>query len=359
RQLTSISALQESRLTQDFNSILAPLASGDLQWLQENGDRQTVRPKHVLIQEGQKLNFILLLLQGTAYASSSRQPDADDLGTELGRISAPSLLGELSYMDSRRPVASVIAQSTCEVVEISHERLTAKLKGDRLFARNWYKTIAQLLSQRLRMLTNVANSAPLGVEAPLPKVLLFFSILQDADVDWFIHAGTMRQLAVNETLIAQGQPVADLSFVLSGKLAVEWWSGSPNHNPQILDRLSAGAIAGEMSLLEDQTASASVIAQQPSALLCVDKLTLSRLLQVDTAFAGRFYQAVAMVLANRIRNTLYKKGLSVSSYQPGDRLSESLQYDDEINFDTLDRSAIAARRFDWLVNRVSQISATQ
>ena len=99
-----------------------------------------------------------------------------------------------------------------------------------------------------------------------------------------------------------------------------------------------------------------MVALQRSDLLSLEKSVLCGILREQRGFARRFYEALAVVLADRIRNTLYQRGVSVVSFQRGEepRLGE-----DEIHLETLDRSAIAAARFDWLRRRVGQIHAVR
>ena len=129
------------------------------------------------------------------------------------------------------------------------------------------------------------------------KALYILGQLTDSDVEWLIAAGTRRTLPSGEVLIEQGRAADALSIVLDGTLAIE----VDGHQ---VTRSGTGEILGEMSFVDGSPPSATVRATEPSLVLSVPTTAVAEHLRADTAFAARFYRAIAMVLSARLRELL-------------------------------------------------------
>ncbi|NJN62573.1 MAG: cyclic nucleotide-binding domain-containing protein [Coleofasciculaceae cyanobacterium RL_1_1] len=322
------------------------LNAEDLAWWETHGTVQWLAPGTVIIAEGTRLDALFLLRQGEVKIRTTDQGGDPTTSSVEARLS-PTLLGELSYLEGRVTVVSVIAQSRCQVVTMAYDLFEQQLKRDRSFALRFYHGVAKLLAQRLREVSLWRLEHPLRPSSMLRQALLFFAILEDRDLDTLIHLGQLRRLAAGEQLLAQGQPVLQWSLILGGQLQVTITKDGVD---SIVETLGAGEILGELSLLEDLPASASVHGLQPSYILSLEKDVLWGILREQDGFARRFYQALAVVLADRMRQTLYQRGLSVEGQQ-GDatRLGE-----EEMSLERLDRMGTAATRFEWLRCRVGQ-----
>jgi CRP/FNR family cyclic AMP-dependent transcriptional regulator len=125
--------------------ILSELADSDLDWLVENGIRQTFPGGAVLIQEGEPIDVLFVLLDGHL---SVRLAALD--GKEVATLRSGEVLGELSFLDSRPPSASVVAQDEVTVLTISRSLLSSQLEQDSAFAARFYRALGIFLSSRLR-----------------------------------------------------------------------------------------------------------------------------------------------------------------------------------------------------------------
>jgi len=67
----------------------------------------------------------------------------------------------------------------------------------------------------------------------------------------------------------------------------------------------------------------------------------------DASFAARFYRAVAVFLADRLRNTVARLG-----YGAGQDLDENAEYAGELDFGVLDNVHLAGARFDRMLKRL-------
>jgi CRP-like cAMP-binding protein len=145
-------------------------------------------------------------------------------------------------------------------------------------------------------------------------------------------------------LIREGQPVDSVFIVIKGQLTIS--AGRPG---RILTVVGAGEIVGELSFVDSRPPSATVSAHEPATVLRIPRAVLSAKLESDVAFAGRFYRAVALLLAQRLRSTTIKLG-----YGGSQSLEEDQEAADEIDPALLDTVGLAAARFDWMLERLER-----
>ncbi|MGB8702080.1 MAG: cyclic nucleotide-binding domain-containing protein, partial [Thermosynechococcaceae cyanobacterium] len=293
---------------------------------------------------------------------SGSKSDGTPLATQrVGQVDAVGLVGELSFLDQSPAIATVKAQTHCELIEIPNALLQRQLNRDLPFAARYYRSVADLISTRLRSIFPLLYQYQAVNIASLRKVLRVFAILEDRDIDYFIRSGTLTPVAAGSILIRQGDSIANLYILIEGKLQVQAQDPALADQPltaapaeAAIAQLLPGDIIGEMSFVDQEPTSASVMSLESASVFALDKTELSQKLQVDVAFASRFYHAIAVLLADRLRNSLVQRGFSLQSYRSGDQLSEMMVYEDEIDLQTLEQTAIAAARFDWFVNRIRQ-----
>jgi extracellular factor (EF) 3-hydroxypalmitic acid methyl ester biosynthesis protein len=103
-----------------------------------------------------------------------------------------------------------------------------------------------------------------------------------------------------EVLLAQGANEHKLFLILQGYVSVEM---ADQGRGIAVARLGPGQVFGEMSLLEDTGATASVIAEDDVVVDVVKESDLLGLLSSDPGFSTRFYQSLAVTMAHRLRLT--------------------------------------------------------
>ena len=91
--------------------------------------------------------------------------------------------------------------------------------------------------------------------------------------------------------------------VQEGEVRVERAPSEGDDKPVVLAKLYLGAVFGEMSFLTHETASATVIAAEKVHLLALPHETIKDMLKEDRDFAVRFFQSLAVTLADRLRET--------------------------------------------------------
>lgn len=179
------------------------------------------------------------------------------------------------------------------------------------------------------------------------KVLYILGQLSDEDIEWMLTFGARERVAAGATLIREGQAVDAVYIVLEGALSV---STKANQGKEVA-RLGAGEIIGEISFVDSRPPSATVVAAHDSLTFKLNRVQLSEHLETDTAFAARFYRALAVFLANRLRTTTSRLG-----YSAGRSLDEETEYDDELDLNVLDNVHLAGARFDRMVKRLSGVA---
>lgn len=125
--------------------ILGELSDRDIDWMLANGKHTKVQAGTILITEGQPLDALYILLDGTLSVSVSSLGDK-----EIGKIICGEVLGEMSFVDGRLPSATVTAIEECHILSIPRPLLTEKLEQDVLFSLRFYRAITKFLSYRLR-----------------------------------------------------------------------------------------------------------------------------------------------------------------------------------------------------------------
>ncbi|MEI6320142.1 MAG: cyclic nucleotide-binding domain-containing protein [Pseudomonadota bacterium] len=143
------------------------------------------------------------------------------------------------------------------------------------------------------------------------------------------------------TLFAEGTHGEMMFVVIEGEVELRV-------RGQVVDRVGPGGVLGEMSLIDSSPAAASIRVDQDSLVLAIPKSRLQGKLQSDTAFAARFYRALCMFMATRMRGTIRRMG-----YQDA---NASVDLDpDELDVDTLDQVHLAGARFERMLKRLAGV----
>ena len=172
----------------------------------------------------------------------------------------------------------------------------------------------------------------------MKKVLFFFGVVNEKDIDWLATVGAKNKLGEGDVLVTQGEPIELLAIILSGECAIDV-------DGERISAVGSGEIIGELSFLDSRPPSASVIATEETFVLAISRTKLKNKLDTDMAFASRFYQGIGVALAHRLREATSKMGYGKDS---------SGQFEDpnEIDPDFLDAVSLAGVRFDGLLQRL-------
>ena len=129
--------------------ILGELDDDDIDWVIETAVRQDIVAGTVLIREGHPIDTLYILLEGTLSVSVAAMGDR-----EIAQLSSGDVVGEMSFIDTRPPSATVTATQPSLVLSLPREQLATKLRQDVGFASRFYRALAIFLSNRLRVTVN-------------------------------------------------------------------------------------------------------------------------------------------------------------------------------------------------------------
>jgi CRP/FNR family transcriptional regulator, cyclic AMP receptor protein len=167
------------------------------------------------------------------------------------------------------------------------------------------------------------------------KVLYIMGQLNDDDIEWMAQAGRRRAFNAGDVIIRQGVEISDLFIVLAGTVEVQV------AGIDVVARLASGEIIGEMSFVDKAPPSATVRAAEPATVLALDKRMMESRLASDVGFSSRFYKALAIYLADRLRDATVAKtgaGLKIDEIQEG-----------ELDETVLDQVSMAGIRFQYML----------
>jgi CRP/FNR family transcriptional regulator, cyclic AMP receptor protein len=137
--------------------MLSELTDQDLDWLLYVGRKEQLAAGSTLIQEGFAVDTLYIVLNGILSVT------IDAIGKEIARLDSGEIVGEISFLDARPPMATVRAVTDSLVFSIPRHQLLKKMAEDPEFAAHFYRSIALFMADRLR-----STVALLGYEANFP-----------------------------------------------------------------------------------------------------------------------------------------------------------------------------------------------
>jgi bacteriocin-type transport-associated protein len=136
--------------------------------------------------------------------------------------------------------------------------------------------------------------------------------MSNADINWLIAIGQQQQIVTGTVLLQPRENPAALYLVLDGVLSMsippadcaDRSSSTQGDVDQEITRLSRGEIVGETLLLDVHPLAALVKAVENSIVLLIPQHQLIAKLQQDSHFSTHLYRAIALILAERLRQML-------------------------------------------------------
>ena len=174
------------------------------------------------------------------------------------------------------------------------------------------------------------------------KVLYILGQLNDSDIEWLATHGRRRPVADGEAIVHEGRPIDALLITLTGQFRVTLGDGRE------VALLGAGEVVGEIAFVDAAPPSATVAALGPAAILALPKSVLQQRLISDAPFAARFYRALAIFLADRLRTTTRRLG-----YGANGGLDTEAMLEGELDSGVLDTLSQAGNRFTRLLQTLA------
>ena len=322
-----------------FN-VLENLSISLRQWLDQNGESLDVHANMDLVAEGKQPDLLYILLSGKAQVITSQGSQSIELVT----LESGEMFGEMSFIEDRPPVATIRTGSDCKVLRISREQLKSALTANPAVSRDFYKLIGQKLASQLTIQNQFIHRWP-GIDVePIRKVLIVFSLISEVDIEWLSKRGDKLSYNKGDIIIKESGHVPGLLIVLAGDAEV---SILRNGLPTTVGSSRRGEFLGEMTLLgTSDTATASVQASTDMEILEISKSTLEAEFQQNLKFASRFYNSLAVLLSQRLRDQLRSRGMATRAFA-----AEEID-DESMSLEQMSSITTAGQRFNWLCQNI-------
>jgi CRP-like cAMP-binding protein len=118
--------------------------------------------------------------------------------------------------------------------------------------------------------------------------------------DWTLITDKAARVSFRkgQALVERGKKTDGVFLLLRGRARVHLPSRAPSR------MIGPGEICGEMSFLDEQPASASVVAEEAVEVYHLDRATLLSLFELFPHLASRFYHSLAANLSHRLRDLI-------------------------------------------------------
>jgi len=126
----------------------------------------------------------------------------------------------------------------------------------------------------------------------------FFGFVNPSLAKKMVNAFTIEKYPRGEPLLNYSDTVPGFYIIAEGEVDV-----LSKNQDILITTLVEGNSFGEMSLLENETSSASLIPKTDCVVLLCKKELFQELLKEDFVFSAAFYKGAALILSNRLRNT--------------------------------------------------------
>ena len=173
--------------------MFAYLSESDIDWLAANGRESRLPAGELLLEQGEPVPDLLILLHGTARVLLRQ----DARTTTVGQVHGGEMLGEMSLLGgSDEASASVKGEDSLTVLRVPKDRLRSRLAADALVGARFFRAMAIVLSRWSR---NQLLSHGLAEEARLAEG-------DAAEVEGQLrHAAEQRFARLRRTVLERAQ----------------------------------------------------------------------------------------------------------------------------------------------------------
>lgn len=206
--------------------------------LVETVDLVTLGPGEVLLQQGAPADSMYVVVEGEVLAQVATSAPGGTL--ELATLGAGEFFGEIGLLGDQPRQASIIAKTEVTLLEFGREAMARLVEGDERFRYAVLRFLRERLVETLMLTSPLFQPFGPDDRATLQRLFRFVEVSE----------GT--------TLLEEGRKADGLYVLLAGEVVVRKGGGGEG---LLLGSLSPGDVFGEMSLLKQKPAMASVVAR--------------------------------------------------------------------------------------------------
>ena len=142
------------------------------------------------------------------------------------------------------------------------------------------------------------------------KLIGFFNGFSDEELDVVTGIIEVKTTGDMEMVLRENEEPKGLYFIVNGDYDVVKKIG-PNKYKR-LQQLNRGDFFGEMSILNEEKHSASVVCRSKGTMIFISKESFNEMCINNTRFSLKIMKELASVLAQRLRHMNLKYGMSVA-----------------------------------------------
>ena len=212
--------------------------------LYDAGSFLQMKPGQVVCEQGQRQTSLYIVTRGQVEVTRRARPE--DEPARLAVLRAGAFFGEMALLTSMARTATVRAVTDAMVIEVPRKEVRGLIEAD---------------PKVLRLLMRFFRARLVGT---LLEVSPLFGGFTREEKRQLVTRFRLREISANQQVIAEGDPVEGLFVVLAGQLDVE-------RGGNIVAELGTGDVMGEISLLDDSGATASVWTRTRSWVLLITR----------------------------------------------------------------------------------------
>jgi len=145
------------------------------------------------------------------------------------------------------------------------------------------------------------------------KLIGFFNGFTDNELGMVSSITEVISTRDMEIILKESEAPKGLYFIVNGDFDVVKNIGGNKYKR--LQRLNRGDFFGEMSILNDEMHSASVVCRSKGTLLFISKEAFNEMSDSDSRFSLKIMKELASILARRLRHMNMKYGMSVAQLE--------------------------------------------
>ncbi|HEY9600662.1 MAG TPA: cyclic nucleotide-binding domain-containing protein [Allocoleopsis sp.] len=160
------------------------------------------------------------------------------------------------------------------------------------------------IGQLVRVFLRIAEEAKVAREQRRQQQVkdVLLKELSNSDINWLMATGHQVKISPGTVVVEEGKVIDTLYIVLDGTLSVTVSQGKTSDWE--IAQLGSGEIVGENLLIGTYALATTIKAVEQSLVLSIPQQQLTAKLQQDTGFASRFTRAIAILLSERLHNTI-------------------------------------------------------
>ena len=271
-------------------------------------------PGDTLMREGEAGASLMIVLEGQLVARAGDE--------EVARLGPGEVVGEMSFIDAEPRSATVSTEAGATVLEFDRRGLAVLAKQAPRTASAILRNVITDVARRLRDAGEPVGRGPedggpsslrgRGLTVAQLRALPALASYADEDLELLTHIAQLRRFPAKAMVVREGD-VGDSCFLLLGGEVGVSRSGT------FVATLGAGALVGQLALLDRAPRAATVTARTETDALELRADAFSNLLRASSPMALRFQLQVALAGVRQLRIASARLAAR-ASFVPGMRM---------------------------------------